>query len=338
MYIRKHHSLAIVCGITILCFWYFQSREEKKRVREEALVLDEQFNNALSLISSKDAEIFLLVLIMTSPMGRDRRDSIRETWLAKSIQQRKEKVQGVQDISHFFVLGTAGLKPSEIELVQTEQNQHNDLLLLEGFEDAYEKLTEKLAIMLMSVRDQINFKYVFKADDDTFARIDIIQKELKERHVKFPTEKLYYGYFYGKGRVKKKGPWKETDWQLCDMYIPYARGGGYIISSSIVDYVANNFHLFKRYVSEDVSLGAWLAPIDVQRVHDKRFDTEYKTRGCSNTFVVSHKQSIIDMRTKHKSLESSGNLCLKEFSNFPGYEYNWHVPPSQCCERVKGIP
>nr|XP_039265737.1 uncharacterized protein LOC120341315 [Styela clava] len=318
---------------------FLKAKVNDKRIRDEALTLDEQFNNALSLISLKDAETFLLVLIMTAPKSRDRRDAIRETWLKYSIQQHSKKsLAGQQDISHYFVLGTAGLEQDQIEAIKEEQTQHNDLILLEGFVDAYEKLTEKLALMLMNVRDQINFKYVFKADDDTFARIDILYEELKKRHIKFPTEKLYYGYFYGKGRVKKKGPWKETDWKLCDTYIPYARGGGYIISSNIVDYVANNFHLFQRYVSEDVSLGAWLAPLAVQRVHDKRFDTEYKTRGCSNAYIVSHKQSILDMKTKQKFLESHGKLCEKEFSNFPGYEYNWDVPPSQCCERTKDIP
>ncbi|XP_077976204.1 uncharacterized protein LOC120341315 [Styela clava] len=339
MHFRKYHSLGIFLGIAFLLLWFSKAKVNDKRIRDEALTLDEQFNNALSLISLKDAETFLLVLIMTAPKSRDRRDAIRETWLKYSIQQHSKKsLAGQQDISHYFVLGTAGLEQDQIEAIKEEQTQHNDLILLEGFVDAYEKLTEKLALMLMNVRDQINFKYVFKADDDTFARIDILYEELKKRHVKFPTEKLYYGYFYGKGRVKKKGPWKETDWKLCDTYIPYARGGGYIISSNIVDYVANNFHLFQRYVSEDVSLGAWLAPLAVQRVHDKRFDTEYKTRGCSNAYIVSHKQSILDMKTKQKFLESHGKLCEKEFSNFPGYEYNWDVPPSQCCERTKDIP
>lgn len=43
------------------------------------------------------------------------------------------------------------------------------------------------------------------------------------------------------------GKWKETDWFLCDNYLPYARGGGYVISRSIVDFVGKNAELL-RYI------------------------------------------------------------------------------------------
>lgn len=36
------------------------------------------------------------------------------------------------------------------------------------------------------------------------------------------------------------GKWQEKDWFLCDNYLPYALGGGYVISRSIVDYVGRN--------------------------------------------------------------------------------------------------
>lgn len=41
------------------------------------------------------------------------------------------------------------------------------------------------------------------------------------------------------------GKWKETDWFLCDNYLPYARGGGYVISRSIVDFVGKNAELLR---------------------------------------------------------------------------------------------
>jgi galactosylxylosylprotein 3-beta-galactosyltransferase len=42
--------------------------------------------------------------------------------------------------------------------------------------------------------------------------------------------------------------------------------------------------------SEDISVGAWLSPIQVNRVHSIRFDTEAKSRGCNNDYIVTHKQ------------------------------------------------
>lgn len=41
------------------------------------------------------------------------------------------------------------------------------------------------------------------------------------------------------------------------------------------------------------------------------------------------------MRTLYKNIENTGNLCKEEFTRRPSYEYNWDVPPSQCCQRER---
>lgn len=335
MYIRytrlyRRYWYVIVILPLLFIIWYAVFWESHQREHTELPKL-------ISQDQSKDSETFLLVIILTGPKNKDRRDAIRKTWLSKFVDQNIEPNRPSK-VRYFFVLGTKGLDTSLYDSIQKEQTLYKDLLLFEDFIDAYEKLTAKLGRMLMWVSENVNFKYLFKCDDDTYARIDSLQTELMQRYTNSPKEMLYYGYFYGKGQVKKSGPWKETEWQLCDRYIPYARGGGYIISQNIVDYVAANFARFKKYLSEDVSLGAWLAPLEVNRVHDKRFDTEYKSRGCSNTFVVCHKQTIEDMHEKYGSLSNTGMLCKTEFSTFNGYDYDWSVPPSQCCIRKKGIP
>lgn len=51
---------------------------------------------------------------------------------------------------------------------------------------------------------------------------------------------LYWGYFVGRAKAHLSGKWKETDWFLCDNYLPYALGGGYVISYSIIDFIARN--------------------------------------------------------------------------------------------------
>lgn len=84
--------------------------------------------------------------------------------------------------------------------------------------------------------------------------------------------------------------------------------------------------------------GAWLAPLQVKRVHDFRFDTEYRSRGCNNLHIISHKQSIADMYQKHKNLKESGKLCLQETHLRNSFVYNWEKPPTECCKRVGGIP
>ena len=50
------------------------------------------------------------------------------------------------------------------------------------------------------------------------------------------------------------------------------------------------FFRLEKWNSEDVSVGAWLAPVQVNRVHSIRFDTESESRGCHNSWIVTHKQ------------------------------------------------
>lgn len=98
--------------------------------------------------------------------------------------------------------------------------------------------------------------------------------------------------------------------------------------------------LFKNrlFNSEDVSVGLWLAPVaNIERKHDVKFDTEYRSRGCSNSYIITHKQSPENMQSLHDYYQSTGVLCSKEIRSRMSYNYNWTVPPSQCCHRQAGI-
>ena len=120
-----------------------------------------------------------------------------------------------------------------------------------------------------------------------------------------------------------------------DRYIPYALGGGYVLSHDLVSYISSNSELLKLFNNEDVSVGTWLAPLkNVHRKHDVRFDTESISRGCNNKHIVSHKQSVEDLKSKHYMLTTSTNrICESESRVRNSYEYNWNVAPSSCCSR-----
>ena len=125
---------------------------------------------------------------------------------------------------------------------------------------------------------------------------------------------------------------------VTDRYIPYALGGGYVLSHDLVRYISTNSDLLRQFNNEDVSVGTWLAPLkNIHRVHDVRFDTEATSRGCNNKHIVSHKQSVDDLKSKHLMLTSSSTskkrLCKNEFKQRNSYEYNWNALPSTCCSR-----
>ncbi|KAK2505283.1 hypothetical protein MC885_015880 [Smutsia gigantea] len=265
-----------------------------------------------------------------APRAAERRSVVRGTWLAA-------RRGGPDDVWARFAVGTGGLSAEERRALEREQERHGDLLMLPALRDAYENLTVKVLAMLAWLDEHVAFEFVLKADDDSFARLDALLAELRARDPA-RRRRLYWGFFSGRGRVKPGGRWREASWQLCDYYLPYALGGGYVLSADLVRYLRLSREYLRAWHSEDVSLGAWLAPVDVQREHDPRFDTEYKSRGCSNQYLVTHKQSLEDMLEKHQTLTREGRLCKQEVQLRLSYVYDWSAPPSQCCQRKEGIP
>ena len=275
-----------------------------------------------------DTHYLLVVLILSSVGGRERRDAIRETWM-KGYRESKHPVLIK------FSVGTQGLSHTDLDSLNSEQKAFNDLLLLPNLKESYSNLTRKLLYSFVKLYQSFDFSYLMKCDDDTFVILEAILQELSDRTSK---KSLYWGFFDGRAHVKKEGKWSEKEWFLCDRYLPYALGGGYILSHDLVSRISLAADGLQLYNSEDVSVGVWLSPYEAERKHDVRFDTEFVSRGCRNVYIVSHKQSIKDIRKKHQNLKSTGKLCGREFQTRLSYEYNWNVEPTKCCERTRGVP
>jgi len=173
--------------------------------------------------SPNGLRIRLLVLIISAVKNQNRRDAIRETW-----------AQPEEDVKIFFVV-------SKDKSLNAEKLVHNDMLEVDE-EEGYRLLTRKVVASFFSVRD-INFDYLLKCDDDSFVNVPLIVNELE----KMPKKRFYWGYFDGNAHIKKKGKFKETEWILCDRYLPYALGGGYILSKDLIIYIVKNRD-YLRYV------------------------------------------------------------------------------------------
>ncbi|CAD6237305.1 GSCOCG00002242001-RA-CDS [Cotesia congregata] len=270
----------------------------------------------------------LLILILTSPDNMRERVTIRKTWLSEKND----------NVKHLFAIGTQNIELENYETLQSEQAKFKDLLLLPKLRDAYGTLTKKVSQSFQRIYDLYDFDYLLKVDDDSFVVLHKLLVNLDTWEAKGYRKELYWGFFNGKAQVKRLGAWKETEWNLCDHYLPYAVGGGYVLSYNLVKYIAINVDSLRLFNSEDVSVGLWLSALaNIERRHDIRFDTEYRSRGCSNEYLITHKQSTESMKALHDYYTMTGNLCSKEFSSRMSYHYNWTVPPSQCCVRKAGI-
>lgn len=278
---------------------------------------------------------------------------------AESIDHQKKRLQNYQKwlksnipnvkvpdikIKHLFAIGTLGLDESLISEITSEQKVFNDLLILEELEDSYRNLTLKLILSLQALnRTTPNYKYLLKCDDDSYVKLDLLSQDLIQYNTKFHMMRkqkttldnleLYWGYFNGRANIKRSGQWQEVNYNLCDHYLPYALGGGYVISKNLVTYIATNGENLNRYGSEDISVGTWLSPLrNIHRRHDLRFDTAYMPRKCKNYHFVLHKRTPKDIREIY-----NGSSCFSEVSYDANkrpveYFYDWGQPPIKCCD------
>ena len=294
---------------------------EHARLEKHLIETLQDFHEGHNIVSrtKRQWETEIIIFVFSAPNNTQRRQTIRETWLSSRPL----------NVKHYFVIGSAGLDISSSSMVQQEQSQHQDLLLLPSMKDSYKYLATKVLHSFRWLHDNEHFKFLLKVDDDSFVLISEILSELKQ----LPSERLYWGFFDGRANVKKSGQWREPNWVLCDKYLPHARGGGYLLSNDLVAFIAKNSDLLQAFNSEDISVGAWLAPLKISRMHDPRFDTEYVSRGCNNKYIVTHKQSQQDMIDKWSNLQLSGRLCEQEVQRRKSYIYNWKVLPSMCCIR-----
>lgn len=263
-------------------------------------------------------------------------------WITDKTQYSKLDKPQVS-IKHVFTIGAEDLTVDQMKLIKVENDEHRDIILLSDFKDEYRKLTQKLIESIREVIDRYHFKYLLKCDDDTYVKLNLLSLDLfyydnllmdKYKNIHPPLE-LYWGYFNGRAQIKTGGQWKEPNFHLSKYYLPYALGGGYVISYNVAKIIYNNEHTLSTYVSEDISMGVWLAPYrNIHRRHDPRFDTAYMARKCQNYHLVLHKRSAQDMYDIY-----NGNLCNFKDDNDRSssrrpkeYFYDWTKNPTQCCD------
>lgn len=245
---------------------------------DKTCIIDNKDREYNIMQNSKLKNPELVILILSAPKNLERRTVIRETWLALG---KNAASTSSYRFKHYFVMGSLGLTGDEVLHLSAEQSEFGDILILPVY-DSYKNLTEKVLRSFEWLDEQfdygLGYKYTLKCDDDSFVNLPALLSEipkieltLSNSNLQFslnlPPEKLnhfittdvqingnsvqvlnmslYWGYFHGSAKVKTSGKWKETDWIACDRYVPYALGGGYILSKPLVNFIANNADYFR---------------------------------------------------------------------------------------------
>ena len=241
-------------------------------------------------------------------------------------------------VCHRFVLGGFNVSTAAMQNLTVENKIYKDMIFLPDVPDSHDTLTLRtLRGFEHFVNKSLNYQYMLKCDDDTFINLKTIASELKEMN---GEGRVYWGEFQGACNVISEGPYAEFNWHVCEAYVPYAYGGGYILSRDLVELLAMNAPYLRLYSNEDVSVGAWLAPYSLRNRHDARFNTGSNSRGCKRQFIVSHKISAETMYSYFASLSRDGYFCSRRnrWYGWRGHTYNWRKIPSKCCRHSRRIP
>ena len=273
----------------------------------------------------------LLVLVHSAAEQRSLRDAVRLTWLQRGSPNGEYVAR--------FVIGTRYLDDSTLAGLATENEEHGDLLVLSDVEEdgnAEWPSSWKILQAFSWAVTHVDFATLFKCNSATFVDIDrLLAKRLT------PQRGTIWGYFAGgvkAVRYSENSVAKEENWILCSHYLPYPQGGGYIISRNIVELLVEMGPHLDHYRHDDIALGVWLSPLrGIKKQHTLWINSGYYSRGCLNSFVVSHAESVESMEAKAGSLERKGRLCESEYQSRLAYHYNWTVPASRCCVRKVGI-
>lgn len=316
--------------------------ERRNTIRETYLNLRPRMVNE----SYQDEVIY--VPLYDDHTGQLQLESVpKQRELLESYQKWRQKpIKNIKVINFkvktLFAIGTYGLSRSERKTIYEEQRVYNDVLELDNLQDSYANLTTKIIQSMRHVDEVYDFKYLMKLDDDSYLKLDLLSEDLLSYYEKLhqlrmrhsnPIE-LYWGYFKGAATVQQRGQWKEANYKLCDRYLPYALGGGYVLSKNLISFIAKHGSSLNTYKSEDMAVGTWLAPFaNIHRRHDVRFDTAWMPRKCQDYHLVLHK------RTAHQMKEIyAGHLCSNEEQKSAepqrpkAYFYDWNVAPTQCCK------
>eukprot|EP00455_Lapot_gusevi_P038983 TRINITY_DN4367_c0_g2_i1.p1 TRINITY_DN4367_c0_g2~~TRINITY_DN4367_c0_g2_i1.p1 ORF type:complete len:336 (-),score=39.14 TRINITY_DN4367_c0_g2_i1:29-964(-) len=215
----------------------------------------------------------LIVGVPSAATSFEKRDAVRRTWA--SLAQKS---------AVFFIIGyTTELDETLQAKLASEEKTHRDIVRV-NCSDSYDALTEKNLQFFKYALDHFKFRYMMKADDDSFVRLDAIEKQL----VTMPRRRLYWGYFHpASDTVVHKDPQHKNHDSYSGRYFPpYASGSGYVLSKDVVRYLvrADKLLPLRRFRNEDAALGIWLSALDVLAKHDPRFNMVV----CDPAMLVMH--------------------------------------------------
>ena len=273
---------------------------------------------------SDDRPLHFFIHVVSAPGNRGKRETARETWM-RYFDAEKIK------LTVRFVIGTKVLSSDKIKTLEEEEKTYRDLVLAKDLRDGYDNLPAKnLKAMQWAYNTSLNYDYYMKVDDDSYVQVTLLDRALRQQNC---SKKLYMGFFYGYMPVLRSGRNQELDWFLCQVFVPYAAGPGYILSRDVVEIILNVSSRIKLYNNEDVATGTWLVPYKLHKTHTCGINV-HLGKDCYSRMIVYHWQTREAMAEKYRNQVERGNPCPTSVETdhvVAGYYYNFNTLPGYCC-------
>jgi len=220
--------------------------------------------NKLEVAENKDHKL-IVIMVDSANSYYERRKSIRNSWM-KYITSASESPLSEEEKKQVVVKFVVGTKPGVD--ISEEIAKYNDIVCV-NVEDSYDTLALKTLHFMKWTVDTYGkdgFSYFMHADDDSFVRIDLLLKLLKDK----PREKYYYGYIWNNGlrttkplrtpTAKSYMPYDQYPEDVA--YPPFACGCGFVLTRDLIQYLVEKLDSWKFYRLVDVAFGMYLAPIN----------------------------------------------------------------------------
>lgn len=172
-----------------------------------------------------------------------------------------------------FLIGQSS-DPRLNDLVLQEANIYKDIMI-GSFQDTYRNLNMKMIFSLKwPLEQKCRVSYILKTDEDCYVNIWNLLHWLRSYHEANGWRPLYAGRVQTEMPVvrdtKSRYYVSEED-HPADIYKPYASGGGYVISASLLPALVNVSRTSPIFANEDALLGSLMYRIGIQWTDNQKF-------------------------------------------------------------------
>ena len=176
--------------------------------------------------------------------------------------------------------------------------------------DSYKNLLMKVLSGLLWSINNLNPRFILKADDDVYVRVPYLISWLE----KYGSDQFYGGSVIPHGkRLKKSKNRVLKDCFAEDFYPPYCSGAFYVVSSNILPSLFESVRKWTAFPVEDAYLGILARENGIKPVSITGFGfrklKDYGTRNWASAIALGHRFDLLQLRYVEKKLRETSRLA-----------------------------